>query len=144
MAKPFKNLSGLFVGLVLLAGVAVVVWQFISPSESTAIVKVKVPQFSPPALQGGQAFDANCAQCHGKHGAGGESGPPLVHDIYNPGHHSDRSFYVAVLRGVPQHHWRFGNMPPLPQVKREEMAKIIQYVRELQWANGIFYREHRM
>lgn len=144
MAKSFKNLSGLLVGLVLLAGVAVVVWQFISPSEDTAIVKVNVPKFSPRAQKGSQAFAANCAQCHGQHGTGGEKGPPLVHDIYNPGHHGDRSFYLAATRGVPQHHWRFGSMPPQPQVQRHEMTRIIQYVRELQEANGIFYREHRM
>jgi hypothetical protein len=35
-------------------------------------------------------------------------------------------------------------MPPQPQVTGKEMATIIQYVRELQLANGITYRPHRM
>jgi cytochrome c551/c552 len=35
-------------------------------------------------------------------------------------------------------------MPPQPQVSDEELAAIIRYVRELQTANGIFYRPHRM
>jgi hypothetical protein len=35
-------------------------------------------------------------------------------------------------------------MPPLPQVSDEEVAAIVRYVRELQEANGIFYRPHDM
>jgi hypothetical protein len=35
-------------------------------------------------------------------------------------------------------------MPAQPEVTGHEMASIIRYVRELQAANGIFYRPHRM
>ena len=77
-------------------------------------------------------------------GVGTNTGPPLVHDIYNPGHHDDRSFYRAVKSGVPQHHWRFGNMQPLPKVTESQIGAIVRYVRELQLANGITYRPHRM
>jgi hypothetical protein len=35
-------------------------------------------------------------------------------------------------------------MPPQPQVSDEQLKAIVQYVRELQIANGITYRPHSM
>lgn len=127
-----------------LGGAAVAISRFMGPDEPQRAVEVVVPQLSPAAAKGRQAFAANCAQCHGENAAGSQSGPPLVHDIYNPGHHGDAAFYRAVQNGVQQHHWRFGNMPPRPDVSRQEVADILAYVRALQRANGILYREHRM
>lgn len=101
-------------------------------------VAVTVPALSASALSGKALFDANCASCHGANAAGGEGGPPLVHRIYEPSHHADGAFYLAAQRGVRAHHWRFGDMPPQPQVSQQEMSRIIAYVRELQRANGIF------
>ncbi len=109
-----------------------------------ALVDVEVPAFSGLARKGEKAFAANCARCHGKNGAGTDKGPPLVFDTYNPGHHSDATFVSAARFGVPQHHWRFGNMPPQPQVGDQDLVAIIRYVRELQEANGIFYKPHIM
>src|SRR3990170_65951 len=60
--------------------------------------------------EGQRLFDDNCARCHGAHAAGTDSGPPLVHLIYEPNHHADMSFQRAVALGVAAHHWRFGNM----------------------------------
>ncbi len=105
---------------------------------------MEVPELSELASRGKTAFDANCAACHGANGSGSEKGPPLVHDTYNPGHHPDEAFLSAAMRGVRQHHWRFGNMPPQPQVSDEELAAIVRYVREVQETNGIFYRPHIM
>jgi len=34
--------------------------------------------------------------------------------------------------------------PPQPQVSDEQLAAVVRYVRELQEANGIFYRPHTM
>jgi hypothetical protein len=48
------------------------------------------------------------------------------------------------LRGARQHHWRFGDMPAQLQVSKEQVATIIQYVREMQRANGITYQPHSM
>ena len=93
---------------------------------------------------GAVAFDAHCVACHGKSGSGTTQGPPLVHDIYNPGHHADESFWRAVRQGVQQHHWRFGHMVPLPQVSDAQLTSIVRYVRELQQANGIVSRPHQM
>ncbi len=115
-------------------------------TSSTNVVKVavKVPELSEFAKEGKAAFDNNCASCHGSNGSGTENGPPLIHDIYNPGHHADESFLRAVKSGVGQHHWPYGNMPPQPQVSRKEIETIVKYIREVQVANGIVYREHRM
>ncbi|MEP0521911.1 MAG: cytochrome c [Hyphomicrobiales bacterium] len=105
----------------------------------TPIVAVQLPQdFSEQALIGQFKFEANCAACHGVHASGKDgTAPPLVHIIYEPNHHGDESFQLAVARGVRQHHWPFGNMPPVQGITRDEVGSIITYVRELQRANGI-------
>ncbi len=139
-----RHLPALLVLILLAAGVASVVWRITAPSGGGPLVSVAVPTLTGTARAGQTAFNANCATCHGENAAGGDKGPPLVHDIYNPGHHNDRSFYVAVTRGVRRHHWNFGDMKPQSQVTREDMAAIITYVRELQAANGIVYRPHNM
>lgn len=84
-----------------------------------------------------QAFVANCASCHGEFARGSETGPPLVHPFYVPSHHGDAAFRFAVERGVAAHHWRFGDMPPQPQVQEPELEGIIAYVRWLQREAGI-------
>ena len=86
---------------------------------------------------GQAAFEAYCVECHGKNAVGADKGPSLVNQIYSPSHHSDFSFVRAVSLGVPQHHWLFGAMPPQPELGRQEIDRIIVYVRELQKANGI-------
>jgi len=96
-----------------------------------------VPQLSPDAKRGEFAFGNYCIECHGQNAAGADKGPPLVHRIYTPSHHSNVSFVRAVTLGARQHHWLFGNMAPLPQVERKEIDLIIIYIRELQKANGI-------
>ncbi len=104
-----------------------------------AIVSVNVPVLSEEVREGEALFNATCAKCHGKNAAGREGlAPPLVHLIYEPNHHPDQSFHMAAQSGVRQHHWPFGNMPPVPDVTREDVQKIIDYVRSLQKANGIF------
>jgi mono/diheme cytochrome c family protein len=142
--KLAQRFPAIAVSTVLLLGVGVVGWRFIAPSADSAAVAVKMPALSGQAAIGKRAYDANCIACHGANGAGSENGPPLIHDIYNPGHHPDVAFLAAARRGVPRHHWHFGNMPPQPQVKRDELAAIIRYVREVQEANGIFFKPHRM
>lgn len=86
---------------------------------------------------GAQLFESKCAGCHGPSASGSDKGPPLVHRIYEPGHHADASFYQAVSRGVKSHHWSFGDMPPIPGIVVEETGQIVSYVRKLQMKNGI-------
>lgn len=105
----------------------------------TAIVEISVPvTLSNNAQIGKAAFDANCAACHGPN-AVGQLGvaPPLVHKIYEPSHHGDEAFQVAVAMGVRQHHWPFGSMLPVEGVSRDDVEMIVAYIRELQRANGI-------
>ena len=103
---------------------------------NTAVI---VPSFSSLEQRGETLFNTSCASCHGKNAAGQEGvAPPLVHLIYEPNHHSDQSFQRAAKLGVRQHHWPFGNMPPVKNVTAEDVQKIIAYVRALQKANGVF------
>ncbi|MCC5980025.1 MAG: cytochrome c, partial [Salinarimonas sp.] len=103
------------------------------------MVEVVVPaSLSETEAMGERAFATLCAACHGTSAAGRDGvAPPLVHRIYQPGHHSDEAFHIAVQNGVRAHHWRFGNMPPIEGVTRAEVNTIIAYVRALQRANGI-------
>lgn len=106
-------------------------------SPSPAAV-VEVPALSAKAQAGREVFNARCALCHGSNAAGSSQGPPLVHRIYEPGHHQDFAFRNAVRNGVIAHHWQFGNMPPVPGLSDNDIEQLICYVRELQRANGIF------
>ncbi len=102
------------------------------------LVDVIVPTLSEAGTAGAILFNANCAKCHGSNAAGVEgAGPPLVHVIYEPGHHGDMAFQLAARNGVRAHHWRFGNMPPVDGVTEAEVAQIVTYIRALQRANGI-------
>lgn len=112
-----------------------------APSKSTQPAPVVL---SAQAMAGMQPYNRSCAGCHGEAGIGTKLGPPLMHKVYNPGHHADESFVRAVRNGVRQHHWQFGDMPPRPEVTDEEIALIVRFVRELQVSQGIVYEQHRM
>lgn len=103
-----------------------------------AMVRVVVPDLTNDERMGEAAFNARCAQCHGPNAAGRDGvAPPLVHKIYEPGHHADMAFFMAAQNGVRAHHWPFGDMPPVPGITRAEIASIVAYVRALQRVNGI-------
>lgn len=110
-------------------------------SDADNAVAITVPELSEKAQAGEAVFNANCALCHGANASGTNLGPPLVHRIYEPGHHQDFAFRNAVQNGVVAHHWQFGNMLPVPGVAEDDVERIICYVRELQRANGIFEDE---
>ena len=99
--------------------------------ESAAVVE-------PDADKGAALFAASCALCHGESGVGTQTGPPLVHRIYEPGHHSDDSFRSAMKNGVASHHWNFGNMPARPELSDGDIEDIIAYVRAIQREAGIY------
>lgn len=101
-------------------------------------VTVIVPVLGPAEQAGETAFNRFCIECHGKNAGGREGfGPPLVHEVYEPGHHADISFLYAPKVGVKAHHWDFGNMPTVPGISDDETALVLKYVRTLQAANGI-------
>lgn len=144
--KTGTNLPKYAVLGVLVAGIGIAFWQNMAPREpvQAMTVTVKVPELSPLAQKGKIAFDQVCVACHGVNASGTDKGPPFINEIYNPGHHSDEAFFMAAKYGVRQHHWPYGNMPPQPQVSEEDVTAIVQYVRELQRANGIKYKRHMM
>jgi len=126
------------IGGVALAVAFVGAFALMHPAKNGARhLDVAMPPLSEQAERGAKKFAANCASCHGERGAGSDRGPPLIHKYYEPSHHGDRSFLAAVRNGVRQHHWAYGDMPPLPGVSNSDVAKIVTYVREIQRANGI-------
>ena len=96
-----------------------------------------LPDLSPEQQTGRALFDANCTECHGQNALGSDRGPPLLHRIYEPSHHSDSAFLLAVRKGVRAHHWKYGNMPAIDGISDNEVVQITAYVRALQRANGI-------
>ena len=104
-----------------------------------ALVEVALPvNLTDKEQIGARAFDAKCANCHGDNAAGRDGmGPPLVHIIYEPNHHGDQAFHLAVMNGVRGHHWPFGNMPAVDGLTNGDVDTIVAYVRALQRANGI-------
>ena len=107
--------------------------------SGSPMVTVSVPAtLSARARIGKRTYEANCAACHGRNAAGQEGvAPPLVHVIYERGHHGDESFRRAVALGVRAHHWGFGDMAPVEGLSRRDVAGVVAYIRELQRANGI-------
>ena len=103
------------------------------------IADVAVPaSIDGQAALGETAFNAVCADCHGQNAAGQNGvAPPLVHKIYEPSHHGDMAFQLAVQNGVRSHHWKFGNMPPISGLTKSDVGNIVAYVRTLQRENGI-------
>jgi len=87
--------------------------------------------------KGAELFRKNCSSCHGRYANGSNKGPPLIHKTYNPSHHADLAFNLAVKNGVRRHHWRFGDMPPQPGVSPQAVGHIVAYVRTLQRQAGI-------
>lgn len=84
-------------------------------------------------LEEGEAlYSANCASCHGDALEGTDSGPSFLSSVYEPGHHGDGAFLLAVLRGVPAHHWGFGDMPAVEGLSPEDVDAIVAFVRQVQ------------
>jgi cytochrome c len=108
-----------------------------SARERDVLARIELPPTPAEHREGDSLFAANCASCHGESAKGSDQGPPLLHVIYEPSHHSDASFVLAARQGVAAHHWRFGNMPPQPQVDSASLQKIIAYVRWAQREVGI-------
>lgn len=106
--------------------------------NATEKPRVTIPVLSDAAQTGEVLFNANCSLCHGANASGSPKGPTLVHKVYEPGHHADFSFRNAVGQGVQEHHWLFGDMPPVPGIAADDVDNIICYIRELQRANSVF------
>ncbi len=85
---------------------------------------------------GAVLYEANCAECHGADLRGTDRGPSHLSEVYVPSHHGDGAFQVAVVAGSPQHHWKFGRMPPIAGLSEADIEAIIAFVREQQRVEG--------
>jgi mono/diheme cytochrome c family protein len=85
---------------------------------------------------GAALYAETCAACHGDDLRGTSTGPSHLSMVYEPGHHPDESFRSAIANGSPQHHWDFGDMPPVAGLDDEQVDAIIAYVREVQEREG--------
>lgn len=148
------NKLGLTLSAALVAGAGLLAWNAMKPApqshsmappdnsgiaQGAPLATVALPaELSANARIGKQIFEARCASCHGRNAAGVNGvAPPLVHKIYEPGHHADAAFVLAARNGVRAHHWKFGNMPPVEDVTDGEVRLVTRYIRELQQENGI-------
>lgn len=138
-ASKKRRRTLLLAALAVFALVAVGALAFVLHEEARneGTVTVISAKHSEQGKLGKALFNETCAECHGVNGSGTMQGPPLVHIIYEPRHHSDKAFYLAVTSGVRQHHWTYGDMLPQPHVSPDDVTKIIRFIRELQVANGI-------
>jgi mono/diheme cytochrome c family protein len=78
----------------------------------------------------------NCAACHGVDLRGTDTGPSFLSVVYEPGHHPDAAFQLAVTRGVQPHHWNFGPMLPITGLSATDVEAIVAYVRQVQQEEG--------
>lgn len=83
-------------------------------------------------------YEKYCSSCHGPDLNGSDKGPPLLHPFYKPSHHNDKTFYRAALKGVKQHHWNFGDMPPVEGMTRGKMDRVVPYLRYYQRQKKLF------
>lgn len=130
-----------FIGLGL-ASPLVVIMLFVGPltavGQQLDSNSVVLPEMTPSLNIGQMNYEAYCAECHGKNTAGTNKGPTFLHRVYHPGHHGDAAFMIAPRQGARAHHWEFGDMKPVEGVTDAQLESILEYVRALQKANGLF------
>jgi mono/diheme cytochrome c family protein len=86
--------------------------------------------------RGAELYQSSCASCHGADLRGTDKGPSHLSIVYEPNHHGDDSFRSAIVNGVGQHHWNFGDMAAIPGLDAEEIDDIIAFVRSEQDRQG--------
>ncbi len=130
--RPGRVLGAL---LAMLAGMSAV------SSLPAAAQTMDVPKPSaglmPNPAAGKPLYEQHCASCHGADLNGTDKGPPMLHPVYEPSHHGDIAFQIAAARGVKAHHWKFGDMAPVPEVNPDDVAHITAYVRSEQRKAGM-------
>ena len=122
-----------------LGSVLLLPWTLLTACENRPEVRTGFDPGPVPAelAEGERLYEQSCARCHGRQAVGTDTGPPLIHIVYEPNHHGDIAFQRAAKFGARAHHWTFGNMPPVPEVDEAAVEKITAYVRWLQRAAGI-------
>lgn len=98
---------------------------------------VPTDRSAPTLSRGADLYQANCMVCHGADLRGTGVGPSFLSDVYNPNHHADAAFLLAVQTGVRAHHWNFGDMPPIGGLDADDVAAITAFVRSVQEEEGL-------
>lgn len=96
-----------------------------------------IPNLSSQAQDGREHFAAACGACHGAYGEGSDSGPMLVHALYARAVFPDSEIVRAAHEGAVARNWPFGNMPAIEGMRSEKLLLIVDFLREVQAANGI-------
>ena len=117
------------------AAVALLIGACSQPAEPVATTAATTAAASQIDI-GRALYETACAVCHGGNLRGTSMGPSFLSPFYEPGHHGDGAFVVAVTRGSPQHHWDFGPMPPVAGLSLDDIAAITAYVRSVQETEG--------
>jgi len=77
-------------------------------------------------------YAARCASCHGDDLRGTDRGPSQLSIVYEPGHHGDAAYRSAIRNGAQQHHWSFGDMPPVEDITDDQIEAVVAYIRSEQ------------
>lgn len=125
--RPLRRIALFIATIAISLPVLAQSWQVPKPS----------PGLMPNAATGKRLYEKNCAVCHGIDLKGSKEGPPFLHPYYVPSHHGDPAFQLAVKNGVQAHHWKFGDMKPLPGLSPNDVAHITAYIRYQQRLAGI-------
>lgn len=102
-------------------------------------VAASVPTSAGTALavpDGAAVYQQYCAECHGVDLRGTDKGPSQLSIIYEPNHHGDYAYRVAIRDGTREHHWWFGDMPPVEGITDLEIEKVISFIRAEQQRLG--------
>lgn len=111
----------------------------IDTAVPTSAVAATAPAPAPPSTvaalvvpDGAAVYQQYCAECHGIDLRGTDKGPSQLSIIYEPNHHGDHAYRVAIREGTREHHWWFGDMPPVEGISDLEIEKVISYIRSEQ------------
>ena len=122
------RIASLFASLLVLVGCA---------GAGEELPETGILEQEPELVAAGEPlYQENCAACHGADLRGTDRGPSHLSIVYEPNHHGDAAFFLAVRNGVRQHHWPFCDMVPVEGLSDPEIERIVAYVREQQRVAG--------
>ena len=98
-------------------------------ATSTAAPSPTGTAAAPAVPDGAAVYQQYCAECHGVDLRGTDKGPSQLSIIYEPNHHGDYAYRVAIREGTREHHWWFGDMPPVEGITDLEIEKVISFIR---------------
>lgn len=107
-----------------------------APTSSTAAPPSASTAAAPAVPDGAAVYQQYCAECHGVDLRGTDKGPSQLSIVYEPNHHGDYAYRVAIREGTREHHWWFGDMPPVEGITDLEIEKVISFIRAEQQRLG--------